>query len=64
MLQERAQIRKVKWFIADRWQNQNLKPSFLGAFFFFFSILEGLTGKDSELGWAVVKSDKSQRERT
>ena len=34
MLQERAQIRKVKWFIADRWQNQNLKPSFLGAFFF------------------------------
>ena len=31
MLQKRARIRKVKWFIADRWPNQNLKPSFLGA---------------------------------
>ena len=33
-------------------------------FFFFLSILEDLTGKDPELGWAVVRFDKSQLERT
>ena len=64
MLQKRARIRKVKWFIADRWPNQNLKPSFLGASPPPPPILEGLTGKDPEVGWAVVRSDKSQLERT
>ena len=63
MLQKRAWIRKVKWFLADRWQNQNLKPSFLGAPP-PPPTLECLTEKDSELGWAVVRSDKSQLERT